>query len=483
MNVWFWVYVCSWFINLLLLISMVFLERKKFSSIVCWMTVLTVLPVIGYIFYIVMGNGLSYRTRKMINKHKLYELDYNEEIKNILLMQEDLRDKLVDDAGIIKCCYNLGSILCPGNKIEFYRWGTEKISALKRDLLNAKKSINMEYYIFADDVAGKEIMDILIKKAKEGVKVRFIFDSIGCLGAPRRFFRKLKKAGGEVAEFFPPFGHIRLINLKMNYRNHRKIVVIDGKIGYTGGMNIRDDHIYGTKKKCSPWRDAHLRMEGSGVYILQNIFLNDWRYCKKEEKKPDDYVKEGYFPKVDVVGETSLQIISSGPDTNMQTIKDCYIKLITNAKKYVVIESPYFVPDESFLSAIKIALASGVKVIIVIPQKPDHKAIFHVSISYLQELMLMGADVYLYEGFMHAKALVVDGNKISIGTCNTDNRSFALNFESTVVMYSQEVAEGYMKTVAEDIKNAIKLDSAYYKKRRWYTKFLQAVYRLGAPIL
>ena len=269
----------------------------------------------------------------------------------------------------------------------------------------------------------------------------------------------------------------------MNYRNHRKIVVIDGKIGYTGGMNIRDDHIYGTKKKCSPWRDAHLRMEGSGVYILQNIFLNDWRYCKKEEKKPDDYVKEGYFPKVDVVGETSLQIISSGPDTNMQTIKDCYIKLITNAKKYVVIESPYFVPDESFLSAIKIALASGVKVIIVIPQKPDHKAIFHVSISYLQELMLMGADVYLYEGFMHAKALVVDGNKISIGTCNTDNRSFALNFESTVVMYSQEVAEGYMKTVAEDIKNAIKLDSAYYKKRRWYTKFLQAVYRLGAPIL
>ena len=167
----------------------------------------------------------------------------------------------------------------------------------------------------------------------------------------------------------------------------------------------------------------------------------------------------------------------------MQTIKDCYIKLITNAERYVVIESPYFVPDESFMSAIKIALASGVKVCIIIPQKPDHKAIFHVSISYLQELVQMGADVYLYKGFMHAKALVVDDDKISIGTCNTDNRSFALNFENTVVMYSKEIAGNYIKTVQEDIKNAIKVDSQYYKKRRWYTKFLQAVYRLGSPIL
>ncbi len=430
-----------------------------------------------------MGNGLSYRTRKMMNKLKLYELDYNEEIKNILVMQEDLRDKLLDEASIIKCCYNLGSILCPGNKVEFYRWGKDKISALKRDLLNAKKSINMEYYIFADDVAGKEIMEILIKKAKEGVKVKFIFDSVGSLGAPRRFFRKLKKAGGEVAEFFPPFMHIRLINLKLNYRNHRKIVVIDGKIAYTGGMNIRDDHIYGTKKRCSPWRDTHLRLEGSGVYILQNIFLNDWRYCKKEKKSPEAYVAEGYFPKLKMKGDISLQVITSGPDTNMQNIKDCYIKLITNAKRYVFIETPYFVPDESFLTAIKIAIASGVKVGIIIPKKPDHKSIFHVSLSYLQELMEMGADVYLYKGFIHSKAVVVDGNKISIGTCNTDNRSFALNFENTVLMYTKDVAEKYMVTVMEDIKNSIKLDKEFYRKRPWLTKFLQAIYRLGAPIL
>lgn len=462
---------------------MIFLERKKFSSIVCWMTVLTVLPVVGYIFYIVMGNGLSYRTRKMINKHKLYELDYNDQIKNILSMQEDLRDKLVEDSSIIKCCYNLGSILCPGNKIEFYRWGTEKIAALKKDLLNAKKSINMEYYIFADDVAGKEIMNILIKKAKEGVKVRFIFDSIGCLGAPRRFFRKLKKAGGEVAEFFPPFGHIRMLNLKMNYRNHRKIVVIDGKIAYTGGMNIRNDHIYGTEKKTSPWRDTHIRIAGSGVYILQNIFLNDWRYCVKEEKDAEDYVRAGYFPKVEVTGGINLQVVESGPDTPIQKIKETYIKMITNAKSHVFIQSPYFVPDDSFLSAIKIALASGVKVGIMIPSKPDHKAIFHVSISYLKELLDLGANVYMFKGFLHSKAMIVDDNKLSIGTCNTDNRSFALNFEDTVIIYSKKLTAQYEKSVLEDIKNSIVVDQTYYKKRRWYTKFLQAVFRLGAPIL
>lgn len=483
MNAWFWVFIATYSLNFLLFLSMVFLERKKFTTIVCWTTVLTILPIVGYVFYIVMGNGLSIRTRRMIRKHKLYYLDYNDEIKRTLRSHGGIENELKEDAGLVKCCYNFGSMLCPGNEIKFYRWGHEKMADLKKDLLSAKETINMEYYIFADDEAGREVMDILIKKAKEGVKVKFIYDSIGCLGAPRRFFRKLKKAGGKVAEFFPPFGHIRLLNLKMNYRNHRKIVVIDGKIGYTGGMNIRNDHIYGTAKKTSPWRDTHLRIEGSGVYLLQNIFLNDWRYTQKENSAPDEYVKQGYFPKVKKKGDINLQVVESGPDLPIQKIKETYIKMITNAKKYVMIESPYFVPDDSFLSALKIALASGVKVGIIIPIKPDHKSIFHVSISYLKELLDLGADVYLYKGFLHSKALVVDDNKVSIGTCNTDNRSFALNFEDTVIIYSKEFTASYWQSVMEDIRASVKIDQQYYKERRWYTKFLQAIYRLGAPIL
>ena len=157
--------------------------------------------------------------------------------------------------------------------------------------------------------------------------------------------------------------------------------------------------------------------------------------------------------------------------------------MITNAKHHVIIETPYFVPDESFMSAIKIALASGVKVSIITPNKPDHKYIFHVSISYLKELLDLGANVYLYKGFMHSKALLVDDNKLSIGTCNTDNRSFALNFEDTVIMYSKELTAEYGKSILEDIRDSIKIDEQYYKERRWYTKFLQAIYRLCAPIL
>ena len=484
MDAWFWVFVSVYTINFLLLISMIFLERRKFTSIVCWITVLSVLPIAGFIFYIVMGNGLSIRTRRMIKKHKLYELSYIEDIQKLLEeKQQDLRAELKDDVGIISCCFSYGSYLCPNNEVKFYRWGTEKIEDLKRDLLNARETINIEYYIFADDKVGKEIMDILIKKAKEGVKVKFIFDSIGCLGAPRRFFRKLKKAGGEVAEFFPPFAHIRLLNLKMNYRNHRKIVVVDGKVAYTGGMNINDKHIYSSSKKTSPWRDTHLRMTGTGVYLLQNIFLNDWRYCKKEKLSPDEYVKDGYFPKIESNGKVNLQVLASGPDTPVQTIKEAYIKMITNAKHHVFIQSPYFVPDESFMAAIKIAIASGVNVGIMIPNKPDHRSIFHVSISYLKELLDIGAKIYLYKGFLHSKVLLVDDNKLSIGTCNTDNRSFGLNFEDTVIMYSKELNEEYEKSVMEDIKNSIFVDQQYYKERRWYTKFLQAIYRLGAPIL
>lgn len=482
MDVWFWVLVAVYSLNFLLMISMIFLERRKVTSVISWMAILTVLPIVGYIFYATLGSGLSIRTRRLINNHKLYEQEHNDEIKKILKMQDDLQIKLGDNKNIIQCLYSYGSLLCPGNDIQVFLWGQDKIEALKKDLQNAKESINMEYYIFADDKVGKEIMDILIAKAREGVKVKFIYDSIGCLGAPRRFFRKLRKAGGEVAEFFPPLFHIRMLNLKMNYRNHRKIVVIDGKIGYTGGINIRDDHM-GLNKKVSPWRDTHIRIEGSGVYILQNIFLNDFRYCKKENKKPEEYVNEGYFPKVQTCGDVSLQVLASGPDNEVQIIKEAYIKLITNAKNRVFIQSPYFVPDESFISAIRIALASGVKVGIMIPSKPDHRSVFYVSLSYLKELMEEGVDVYLYKGFLHSKVLLVDDDKISIGTCNTDNRSFGLNFEDTVVMYSKKINQNYYTNIEDDIAHSQKIDEKYFKRKRWYTKFLQAIFRLGSPIL
>ncbi len=483
MNIWFWVFIAYIVINFLLFISMVFFERKKLSSIISWLTVLTFLPIIGYLFYIVFGSGLSFRVKKMIRTHKIYEMDFDTTINKLLMSNEEIKSQFsAQDESLIKCCYNYGSTLYPFNKIQIFCWGKDKFDALLQDISNATKSINIEYYIFVNDKTGKKLMNLLIKKAKEGVTVRLIYDSVGSRKAPRRFFRKLKKAGGEVAEFFPPFAHFRSINLKLNYRNHKKIVVIDGQIAYTGGINIRDDHIGGSKK-LFPWRDTHLRMEGPGVLQLQKIFLNDWRYIKKENFTAEKYVEEGLFPVPANYGNTFLQVIVSGPDSEVQAIKEVFIKLITTAQESILIQTPYFIPDEAFISALRIALASGVKVKIMVPSKPDYRTVYWVTLSYLKEFVELGADVYVYDGFLHSKVIVVDDNKLSIGTCNLDNRSFGLNFEDTVVMYSKELNEEYRKYYAEDLKHCTRADLMFFKKKKWLTKFLQAIFRLFSPIL
>ena len=464
--------------NFLLLISMVFLEKRKPENIIAWITVLTFLPVVGFLLYIVFGSGLSVRTRRMIKKKAISERDIIRNIKGIQTLEEAKLDGILkDDQELATLCYSYGSYPLPGNDIKIYSSGQDKMKALKEDLLKAQKSINMEYYIFADDKTGKEVMDILCKKAREGLDVKLIYDSIGSRKAPRRFFRKLEKAGGQVGEFFPPFMHIRLINLKLNYRNHRKIVVIDGKIGYTGGINIRNDHI-GLDRKLRPWRDTHLRIEGAGVYALQNIFLDDWRYCKDDNTPPRLYLENGYFPSPKICGSATTQVITSGPDSEVPRIKETFVKMILNAKKRVYIQTPYFIPDDVFFSALRIAIKSGIDVRIMVPKIPDKKTVYLATLSYLKEMSELGIKIYLYNGFLHSKAIVVDDNKLSIGTCNTDNRSFGLNFENTVIIYSHELNEQYYNIFQNDIASSQEVGLKYFQKKKWITKVLQAVMRL-----
>lgn len=464
--------------NFLLLISMVFLEKRKPENIIAWITVLTFLPVIGFLLYIVFGSGLSVRTRRMIKKKAISERDIIRNIKGIQTLEEAKLDGILkDDQELATLCYSYGSYPLPGNDIKIYSSGQDKMKALKEDLLNAQKSINMEYYIFADDKTGKEVMDILCKKAREGLDVKLIYDSIGSRKAPRRFFRKLEKAGGQVGEFFPPFMHIRLINLKLNYRNHRKIVVIDGKIGYTGGINIRDDHI-GLDKKLKPWRDTHLRIEGTGVYALQNIFLDDWRYCKNDNTPPRLYLENGYFPSPKICGNATTQVITSGPDSIVPRIKETFVKMILSAKKRVYIQTPYFIPDDVFFSALRIAINSGIDVRIMVPKIPDKKTVYLATLSYLKEMSELGIKIYLYNGFLHSKAIILDDNKLSIGTCNTDNRSFGLNFENTVIIYSHELNEQYSNIFQNDIESSQEVGLKYFQKKKWITKVLQAIMRL-----
>ena len=470
-------------LNFLLLIGMVFLEKRKPQNIIAWMTVLTFLPIVGFILYVIFGSGLSIRTRRMIRKKAISERDIIHNIKGIQTLEEARLDGILkEDRELMTLCYSFGSYPIPGNGITIFNNGSDKMAALKKDLLAAKKSINMEYYIFEDDQTGKEIMDILCQKVKEGLDVKLIYDSIGSRKAPRRFFKKLEKAGGQVGEFFPPFMHIRLLNLKLNYRNHRKVVVIDGCIGYTGGVNIRDDHV-GKHKRLKPWRDTHLRIEGGGVYALQNIFLDDWRYCKNDNTPPRLYLENGYFPSPKICGSATVQVLSSGPDSQVQKIKETFVKMITSAKEKVYIQTPYFIPDDVFFSALRIAVKSGIDVRIMVPKIPDKHTVYLATLSYLKEMAEMGIKVYLYNGFLHSKAMIVDDNKISIGTCNTDNRSFGLNFENTVIIYSNTLSKEYQAAFKDDMKNSQEVGVNYFQKKRWLTKFLQAIMRLLSSLL
>lgn len=467
-------------LNALFLVSMIFLERRRPETIVVWAILFAFVPIVGFVLYVLFGGGLSIKTKRLLRRKAFYDEKYQYYFREITNGDSIVKNKRISN--IIQ--YNFisaKSLPTFNNKVKVFNDGKSKIQSLIRDLKKAKHSIHMEYYIFHDDFVGKEIMQILCDKAREGVKVKMIYDSVGCLRAPRRFFRQLKKAGGEVKEFFPPLFYIRLINLKMNYRNHRKIVVIDGKVGYVGGVNIRKDHI-GYSKKLYPWVDTHLRVEGQAVYALQNTFLNFWEFCQKKKKETKDYVNEGYFPELKKQGDVTAQIITSGPDETSWHIRDSYVKLINSARKSIIIQTPYFTPDETFMNALKQAIKSGVKVILMLPKIPDKKVVYLASLSFAKEIVECGGEVYLRNGFLHSKVLIVDDLAMSIGTCNIDYRSFTLNFEVTAVIYNKELIQSQLQVIQHDIEESQHIDMVYYKNRPLFTKFGQVIFRLFAPI-
>lgn len=478
--------LCFYIINFLLLLVMIFIERKKSTVIFAWISIFALFPIGGFVLYVLIGGGLSFITKRRLKKKRFLKSDYiafeKEFYEKHALNKQEIHE--VEKAkNLINFNFTTsGARLLTKNNIKYYTNGQDKINDLISDLRNAKKTINLEYFIFASDDVGNEIMDILIDKAKEGVKVKLIYDSVGSMKARRSFFKKLKLAGGEVCEFFPPFLYIRLINLKMNYRNHRKVVVIDGKIGYTGGINISDNHM-GRNDKLSPWRDTHIRIDGEGVYGLQNAFLDHWLFCKKGKINPETFMNDEYFPEIAGTGSTSMQVITSDPDSNEPNVKNAMVQMILSAKKRIVLQTPYFVPDDIFLEALKIAHRSGVEIILMIPKVPDKKVVYLGTLSYAKDLVDLGVKVYRYNGFLHSKVLMIDDTAITVGSCNADNRSFALNFELNTMLYGYEITNDFNLILKEDIKNSELITKYFFKERSLINKFLQTIIRLLAPLL
>lgn len=469
-------------LNTILAVTVIFLERKAPSSTWAWILVLFFLPLIGFIMYLLLGRQLrqkhlfrwegqsdigidrliSYQVNALENNSLDFHEEYVEKYKNLIHMNLKTSN----------------SVLTQDNQVEIYADGAKKFEALIEDILSAKDHIHIQYYIFKLDNLGQRIYSALIKKAKQGVKVRILYDEMGSRGLKKRQFKELIELGGEIEVFFPSI--LPLINPRLNFRNHRKIVIIDGRIGYIGGFNVGDEYL-GLNKKFGYWRDTHLRIEGSSIHPLQTRFILDWNQASSDHCI--DY-SERYFPAIPKKGDIALQIVSSGPDTNWPTIKNAYLKMLMSAKRFIYIQTPYFIPDSSFLNAIEIAALSGIDVRIMVPNKPDHMFVYWATYSYVGELLKAGAKIYIYEkGFIHAKTMVIDDEASTVGTANIDVRSFTLNFEVNAFLYNKNISHELAEIFEKDILDCTELTLEKYNNRSNTIKFKESISRLLSPIL
>ena len=384
--------------------------------------------------------------------------------------------------------YNLmsgGSLLTMKNSLDIFTDGNNKFDALIEDIKNAEKYIHLEYYIIKQDYLFLNIAKELIKKADEGIEIRIMFDGMGGRFMSKKILDNLKSHGIKLGVFFP--ATLGRINFRINYRNHRKIAVIDGKIGYVGGFNIGKEYVDGSKK-FGHWRDTHLRIVGEAVNGLELRFGLDWKYAKKE----DIFLNDKYFTQLDDMdfvpeeGDNILrmQIISSGPDSETKLIRDNYIEIINHAKDHVYIHTPYFIPDEAFISALNIAARSGVDVRLMIPCMPDHMFVYSATLSWAGTLLEAGGKVYTYEkGFLHAKSVMADGKVACVGTANMDIRSFELNFEVNAMIYDEDIAIELEDNFMRDIYDSKEYTLSMYKNRSLIQRVKEQVSRLLSPLL
>ena len=425
---------------------------------------------------------------RSIAKNNMFRVKEKEDkvIKNKILesyveIESNLDPYLDENKDIIYTLANSNNAhFTADNDVDIYPESNMFFNSLLEELKKAEEYINIQFYIFKDDRIGKEIIEILKEKAQAGVEVRLLYDAVGGRNLSKKAVKEMKEAGVQVANFFPSF--LNIINFNINFRNHRKIVVIDGKVGFVGGFNVGDEYL-GRDPKFGEWRDTHIKLTGSCVIDLSMRFLLDWRYTTKENL---DLAK--YFTKKreKSTGNVGIQIVSSGPDiTELDEIKYGYMKMIQKARDYVYIQSPYLILDKTLMETLKVACLSGVDVRIMIPSKPDHPFVYWASYSYAGELLDYGAKIYTYgeDAFLHAKTIVYDDSVASIGTANMDIRSFELNFEVNAFIYSEEKAREQRMIFERDIENSREITKEIYENRSTYIKIKESISRLLSPVL
>lgn len=471
----------------------IILENRDPSKTIAWLLIFILIPIAGLIVYIFFGRNIRerkiFKTRQMVDDIRESNLFKNlQEFEDLVLMEKKAiaekkllssEDSCDTKRRVVNLLLNTGRFpFTINNNVKVFRDGSEKFDSLIEDLKNAKSHIHLEYFIIKYSEIGNKIKEILIQKSEEGVEVKILYDDVGCwkLWFNRKFFYDMRKRGILVYPFLP--AKFPIISSQLNYRNHRKIAVIDGCIGYTGGINIGDEYL-GRNNKFGYWRDTHIRIEGTSVYMLQMAFLMDWYFTTKEA-----IFEEKYFPSINNKGNSMVQVVPSGPDSDWEAIHYAYFTAICEAKEKIYIETPYFIPDESILKALKSAALSGVDVRIIFPKIADHRIVHEASYSYFGDILKAGGRVYLYnKGFIHSKVMIIDNKLASIGSANMDLRSFMLNFEVNAFLYDKSIVKDITGDFNEDLRNSEEITMDKYCNRATIKKIKESAARLFSPLL
>lgn len=461
---------------ILSIIAVILLENRNPSKSLVWVLVLVFLPIVGVVLYAFIGQ--NFRRERIISKKSLHRLStypYMTEGEFERKVLEGVPSAYRRTIRLLQC--NAEANLFVQNKIQLFVRGDEAFEAMFADIALAKQHVHVEFYIVENDALGLRLRDLLVQKAQEGVRVRFIYDYLGGFSLNKSYLEPLRKAGVYVQAFLPAIPYIGLS--KVNYRNHRKLLIVDGRVGYTGGMNVAERYVKGNH--LGLWRDTQIRFEGVAVMGLQNAFLIDWYFVDRKLITDSKYYPAPtYFEGVNNL----VQVVSSGPDTDHENVMQGMVSLISNAQRYVYIHTPYFLPTESVLSALKIASLSGVDIRIMIPEQSDTTFAQMATRSYIKEMLEVGVKIYFYrDAFLHSKAVVVDDSVSTVGTSNMDFRSYEQNFEINAFVYDAVCAVQLREAFERDMQQSVEVTLEQWRGRKRSERLKDSFARLFSPLM
>ena len=469
-----WIIITVYLIVVVLTMIAILMDNRQPAKTMAWVMVLSFIPVIGIIVYFFFGQ--NFRKERIISQRSLDELTK----RSMLEFAEQRNLHLPEKSRQLLKLFANQSMALPfkDNSVDIYTDGYDLFLSLLRDIGRAQDHIHIDTYIIENDALGRLICDALIDKARQGVEVRLIYDDVGCWRVKDKFFDRMKNEGIKVKPFMPV--RFPALTGKVNYRNHRKICIIDGEVGFIGGMNIAMRYIKGESGR--PWRDTHLRIVGGAVYALQRAFLIDWYFVDRTL-----ITDHRYYPDSTHLAENNClaQLVTSSPIQPWPDIMQGYVKILLEAKKYVYMETPYFLPTETILFAMRTAALSGVDVRLMVPLHGDSKILEWACKSYLGEVVEAGVKVYLYQpGFNHSKIMVSDDYLSTCGSTNIDFRSFENNFESNIFFYDTEMALRIKNIYLEDEEHCIDIEEVRdFTHRSFIQRLWESLVRLLSPLL